>query len=136
MKYELLFLNEVDYGEKKGNVSLIKRKVGSPMEEYAVVRNLNIEEPMESGCQWDATLGYWRSTIGGLQKAIECFRHKTEENYITRARLEEIATKEKDYIVEVENEVCYQEVIDYFRDELDMKDYELEFFGIEVESEE
>lgn len=133
MKYELIELKKADTID--GNIALIKR--GEEYKEYAVVRNLDVEEPEECNTQWDWTIAYYPDNIEGLQKAIECYRIKTEENYIPRFRLEELATKLKDYAEEViESEIGHQEVVNYFRDELEMEDYELEFFGIETDESE
>lgn len=129
MKYELLFLHEVDYGEKKGNIALILRgeKIGKRDREYAVVRNLDLNEPMESDCQWDNTISYHYPTIQGLQAAIEVFRDKTESTYIPRCRLEELATQFKDGLMEDDEEQARI----YFDETCDMTHYEKQFFGIE-----
>lgn len=132
MKYELI---ELKWITERGNVALIKR--GDKRKEYAVVRNLDVSEPFECDTQWDNTIAYYSDDIKGLQKAVECFRIKSEYDYISRMRLEEIATKLKDYVEEViESEIGHQEVLNYFRDELDMEDYELEFLGIEIDGSE
>lgn len=135
MKYELLAINIPNKENDTRNVALIKR--GNTRKEYAVVRNLDVHRSMEYDDCWDNTIEYYNDGIHGLQKAIECFRIKTEENYIPRCRLEELATKLKDYAEEViESEIGHQEVVNYFRDELEMANYELEFFGIETDESE
>lgn len=65
-----------------------------------------------------------------LLEALDLFLFKTEDNYITRHRLEEIATKYKDELVA---NTTLEEVIEYSEEELDMDDYELEFFGLSEE---
>lgn len=135
MKYELLAINIPNKENDTKNVALIKR--GNTRKEYAVVRDLDVHRSMEYDDCWGLTIGYYNDSIYGLQKAIECYRIKTEENYIPRFRLEELATKLKDYAEEViESEIGHQEVVNYFRDELEMEDYELEFFGIETDESE
>lgn len=133
MEYKLIELRKTS---EDGNVALILR--GTKYPEYAVVRNIDITKPMESDEQWDNTIEYYpvNNSLNALANAVDCLRRKTETQYISRTRLEEIATKEKDYISELlEDEIGYQEGVNYFRDELEMEDYELEFFGIEIDKE-
>ena len=125
MKYELLHLIEIDYGsDYKGNIALILR--GEKNKEYAVVRNLDLNEPMESGSCWDNTISYHNPTIQGLQAAIEVFRDKTEGTYIPRDRLEELATLFKDGLMEDDEE----QAMVYFEETCEMANYEKDFFGI------
>lgn len=67
-----------------------------------------------------------------LSAALEYFRTLTEENYIPRCRIEELATKFKDGLLEVDKDFA----MEYFDSECEMEDYEKEFFGIKTESEE
>ena len=124
MKYTIML--------EKGEYSLIDR--GDKMKEYAVVNGLN----KETGT-WAWTCAYWAYEYDGmmldnvtsaLSCAIDYFRMRTEDNYITRARLEELATLFKDGLIE-DNE--YEAMI-YFNETCDMGDYEKEFFGIEEEA--
>ena len=62
---------------------------------------------------------------------VEVFRYKTEDNYIPRWRLEELATQFKDGLIE-DGEY---EAMEYFNEVCEMTDEEKEFFGIETESE-
>lgn len=124
MKYEKLL--------QKGDYALILRK--ESLDEYAVVHGLN----KEIG-EWNHTVNYWNfgrysqlSQAEALQKALNCFRIKTEENYISRYRLEELATKFVDGLIQDDEE----SVMEYFTEECEMEDYEMEFFGIKTESEE
>lgn len=128
MKYELIELKQIT---EHGNIALIKR--GDKHKEYAVVRNLDTEEPFESNDQWDWTVEYYSADIEGLQKAVDCFRRKSEYEYISRARLEELATNFKDFIMDYieDEEATTEELIAAY----DIADYEAEFFGIK-ESEE
>lgn len=117
IKYEII--------EEKGDIALIKRGEKSP--EYAVVKGLiDEQERMYQGSDWDYTVNYWDFDIQGLQSAIECFRAKTEKDYIPRCRLEELATLFKDGLIEDDKE----QAIDYFEDTCEMTDEEKEFFGI------
>lgn len=71
MRYEKLF--------EKGKYALILRK--KDLDEYAVVHGLN-----EKTGEWNHTVNYWNfgkfsklDKAKALQKALDCFRFKTEE---------------------------------------------------------
>ena len=66
-----------------------------------------------------------------LSAALECYRNLTETDYITRCRLEELATLFKDGLIEDDEESA----MEYFDEVCEMSDEEKEFFGIETESE-
>lgn len=69
---------------------------------------------------------YILATVEGLESALETFRIKTEENYIPRSRLIELATQFKDCALE-------DEYLAYVID--NMNESEIEFFGLnDVES--
>ena len=135
MKYELI---ELKWITERGNIALIKR--GEKHQEYAVVRNLDVEEPFESDSQWDCTIEYYPLGIEGLQKAVECFRRKSEYEYISRSRLEEIATKFKDRLSELNCDMLDEDAeygtFDYdtlvfMAEELELTDIECDYFGID-----
>lgn len=126
MKYELIELKQIT---EHGNIALIKR--GDKHKEYAVVRNLDTEVPFEDDDQWDWTVEYYSADIEGLQKAVDCFRRKSEYDYIPRARLEELATLFKDGLIE-DDEI---EALHYFDDVCEMTPEEEHFFGIECNEE-
>ena len=120
MKYEVIM-------EKK-EYSLILR--GEKMKEYAVVNGLNKERG-----DWAWTCAYWAYEYDGqllgnqacmLANAVDYFRFLTEDNYISRARLEELATHFKDGLIEDDEESA----MEYFDETCEMEDYEKEFFGI------
>ena len=124
MQYEVLF--------EKGNYALIKR--GANMTQYAVVNGLDKERG-----DWAYTVDYTDfgkyskiTEIEALQEMIEVFRYKTDENYIPRWRLEELATQFKDGLIEDDEESA----MEYFDEVCEMTESEKEFFGIETESEE
>ena len=127
MKYELI---ELKWITERGNVALIKR--GDKHKEYAVVRNLVEDEPFDSDEQWDNTIEYYPADIIGLQKAVDCFRRKSEYDYIPRMRLEELATQFKDGLVEAYgDDPETSEVIEDLIETYELADYEAEFFGLE-----
>lgn len=126
MKYELI---ELKWITVRGNVALIKR--GDKHKEYAVVRNLVEDEPFDSDEQWDNTIEYYPADIIGLQKAVDCFRRKSEYDYIPRMRLEELATQFKDGLVEAYgDDPETSEVIEDLIETYELADYEAEFFGL------
>ena len=121
MKYETILEN--------GSYALIIR--GVRMEEYAVVNGLN----KETG-DWSFTCAYWNfgeysglTQAEALSYALDFFRSRTEENYISRSRLEELATQFKDGLIEVDEEFANE----YFDEVCEMTDEEKEWFGIEPE---
>lgn len=123
MKYELIL--------EKGKYALIKR--GNSMAEYAVVFGLN----KENG-NWCNTVSYcgfgsmWHTDESiALQIMLDVFLSRTTENYIPRNRLEEIATLEKDKLLELDED----ETMEFFESELQLEDYEREFFGVDDETE-
>ena len=67
-----------------------------------------------------------------LQAALDMFRAKSEENYIPRYRLEELATKFKDGLLEDDKE----EAMIFFDEECELTDSEKEWFGIADDIEE
>ena len=124
MNYEVIL--------EKGEYALILR--GSRMEEYAVVNGLN----KETG-EWSWTCCYYNfgnytqiDKAKALFLALDYFRMRTEENYIPRCRLEELATQFKDGLIEDDEESA----MEYFDEVCEMTESEKEFFGIETESEE
>lgn len=125
MKYELIL--------EKGNYALIKR--GEKLQEYAVVFGLN----KENG-DWCNTVSYcgfgelWHTDEAiALRRMLEVFLVRTKENYIPRNRIIEIATMEKDMLMELDED----EAMEFFSGELQLEDYEREFFGIpEMENDE
>lgn len=127
MKYELLV--------EKGEYAVILR--GEQLKEIAVVNGLNKEEG-----EWEHTCNYWEYEYNdypygfnkseALSHALDYFRMKTEDNYIPRCRLEELATLFKDGLIE-DGEA---EAMEYFEEICEMTDEEKEFFGISESEEE
>ena len=124
MKYELII--------KKGDYALICR--GNNLDEYAVVNCLDEEKG-----EWDYTCSYYNfgkysnmSQVKALYYALDVFRSITEENYISRRRLEELATLFKDGLIGDDEE----QALIYFDEVCEMTGCEKEFFGIKTESEE
>lgn len=121
MKYKVIM--------EKGNYAVILRK--EKMDEYAVVRGLNKEKG-----DWDWTVQYWNfseytqaTEAECLMDALDCFRCKTEDDYISRAAIEEIATLSINGMIEDDEESAYE----YIRENMDMNERKCEFFEIDWE---
>ena len=73
-----------------------------------------------------------------LYDAVDAFRSRTEENYISHYRLEELATKFKNRIAEdaIDFAISDDEFLEFFTDECEMEECEMEFFGIPKTEEE
>lgn len=123
MKIELIM--------ERGDYALILR--GLKMEEYAVVNSLD-----KANGEWAWTCCYYNfgkfssiTQAQALAKAIDYFRQKTEENYIPRCRLEELATKFKDKMVEFAIDCGMSDTdFEYEMEDFEMENYEKEFFGL------
>ena len=107
--------------------------------EYALIKMENTEEykivsDICTDGSWAYTVCSWTyGKFGGeeylvLQDAIDAFRARTESTYIPRSRLEELATKFKDGIFSCD--LDEEEYDEFFDDECDMTDEELDFFGM------
>lgn len=102
----------------KGNVILAENK-----NDYIV--GIYFDETQPKGSQWGHGL-YFSHTVEGLTSALEAFRRRTEDNYITRSRVIELATQFKDCAMEDDDLL---DVID------NMDESEIEFFGLnDIES--
>lgn len=111
---------------ESGNYALILR--GLRLEEYAVVNGLNKNET-----DWAWTCGYWNfsehsqtTEAEALLLAVDFFRLKTEENYIPRRRLDELATKSMHKLREYDDELAEE----FFKEDCDLEDYERKWFGL------
>lgn len=116
---------------RKGNVSLLQSQSDT---QYCVCRNYNPDAKEDQQYDNGSYFCYFEDKERKpyfLSVALEAFRCRTEENYISRYRLEELATKFADGLIQDDKESA----MEYFTEECEMEDYELEFFGIETESE-
>ena len=121
MKYDLI--------EAKGQYALILR--GEHMMQYAVVCGLE----QETG-SWDWTCCYYDfgkfselTKAEALFKAVDYYRMRTDERYISWARMSEIATVLKDGLIEDGEEEAYR----YMADVAELSDTEAEYFGLDME---
>ena len=122
-KYRVLF--------EKNEIALIER--GKKQPEYAVVSGLVQEsERRYEGDDWNWTVGYASHDAVGLSSMLDLFRAKTENAYISRVRLEELATRLKKEVVNICLYDCAasdEEIMDIF-DKMNLEEYEKDFFGI------
>jgi len=121
MKYALI--------EEKGQYALILR--GESMTQYAVVGGLD----KETG-SWDWTCCYYDfgklselTKAEALFKALDYYRMRTDEQYISWARMSEIAAVLKDGLIEDGEEEAYR----YMADVAELSNTEVEYFGLDME---
>lgn len=116
---------------RKGSVSLLQSQLDT---QYCVCTcyypNAKEDSQFDGGTYF-SYFGLRERKAEALQKALDYFRYRTELDYITRSRLEELATKFKDGLIEDDEESA----MEYFTEECEMTPCEMEFFGIEMESE-
>lgn len=110
---------------RKGNVSLLQSQSDT---QYCVCRNYDANAKEDQQYDGGTYFCYWgdkERKAYFLSAALENFRVKTEENYISRARLEELATKFKDALYEADEEYASDFV------EQECFENEMEWLGIE-----
>ena len=120
MKYTLI--------EEKGPYALLLR--GESMTQYAVVCGLD----KKTG-DWDWTCCYYDfgkffelTKAEALFKALDYYLMRTNEKYISWARMSEIATLLKDGLIEDDEEEAYR----YMADVAELSDTEAEYFGLDM----
>ena len=121
MKYTLI--------DENGQYALILR--GESMTQYAVVSGLD-----KKAGSWDWTCCCYNfGKFSGLPKAEALFRAvdyylmRTNEKYISWARMSEIVTIMKDGLIEDDEEEAYR----YMADTLELSNTEAEYFGLDME---
>lgn len=125
--------------EKRHNPAGFDYEIIAQKKEYALIKMESTEEyKIVSDICADGSLAYtvcsWmygkygREEYLVLQDALDAFRARTENTYIPRSRLEELATKFKDGMFSCD--LDEEEYDEFFDDECDMTDDELEFFGL------
>ena len=125
--------------ETKHNPAGFDYVIIAQKKEYALIKMENTEEykivsDICADGSWTYTVCSWmygkygREEYLVLQDAIDAFRARTESTYIPRSRLEELATKFKDGIFSCD--LDEEEYDEFFDDECDMTDEELDFFGM------
>lgn len=115
--------------DEKGQYALILR--GESMTQYAVVSGLDKETR-----SWDWTCCYYDfdklselTRAEALFKVLDYYLMRTNEKYISWARMSEIATLLKDGRIEDDEEEAYR----YMADVAELSDAEAEYFGLDLE---
>ena len=111
---------------RNGNISLLESQSDT---QYCICRNYNPNEKEDQQYDSGTYFCYWGDKERKpyfLSAALENFRVKTEENYIPRPRLEELATQFKDALLEDDK---YSALV-FFEDFCEMTESEMEWFGI------
>lgn len=103
--------------------------------QYVMAWGYNPDAPENQQWNHGMYFTYWNDAeakVKCLANAVDCFRANTEEDYISRGRMEELATLFKDRIAEdaIDFGDSDQEFIYFFECECGMEDYEMDFFGI------
>lgn len=112
---------------RNGNYALLQSESDT---QYVVASGYDDKAKEDS--QWDHGIYVMYhdhdSKAEALSKALELFRSRTETKYITRFRLEELATKFKDGLFGAY--LGDNEYDDFFTKDCEMTDYEMDFFEI------
>lgn len=117
---------------RKDKLALLQSENNS---QYAVASGYNPdgkEDEQWSHASYFMYYGNEQAKALYLQAALDMFRARSEENYIPRYRLEELATKFKDGLLEDDKE----EAMIFFDEECELTDNEKEWFGITDDIEE
>lgn len=99
--------------------------------QYAVVSGYDPTQPENKQWNHGTYFTYWDDSnkkATALSSALDLFRYRTESKYISRLRLEELATKFKDGLFGADLED--EEYEEFFTNECEMDESEKEFFGI------
>lgn len=116
---------------RKGNIALLQNESDT---QFVVAFDYDPTEIEDNQWSHGHYFEYWTSERKPrrLYDAVDAFRSRTEENYISHYRLEELATKFKDRIAEdaIDFAISDDEFREFFEDECEMEEYEMNFFGI------
>lgn len=99
--------------------------------QYVVASGYDPMQPEDQKWSSGIYFTYWHEArkASYLQAALDCFRNRTESDYIPRCRLEELATLFKDGLISDDRESA----MEYFDIACEMTDEEKIYFGIEDE---
>lgn len=125
--------------ETRHNPAGFDYEIIAQKKEYALIKMESTEEykivsDICADGSWAYTAASWtygkygREEYLVMQDALDAFRARTENTYIPRSRLEELATKFKDGMFSCD--LDEEEYDEFFDDECDMTDDELDFFGM------
>ena len=113
---------------RKGNISLLQSQSDT---QYCVCSNFNESAPEDQQYYNGEYFCYWdNKDIKPIKlfAAVDYFRSRTEDDYVSYSRLTELATYFKDGLLEDDKESA----MEYF-DACDMEDYEKDLFKINRE---
>lgn len=114
---------------RKDNYALLQSENDT---QYCVASGYDPTQPEDEQWAYGNYFTYWNDKLkaGCLQNALDCFRNRTESDYIPRYRLEELATQFKDGLIEDDR----YSAIEYFDGCCEMTEEEKSFFGIKEDS--
>lgn len=110
-----------------GNDAIVKIE-GKYLTDYVVARGFHgIDKDWNHGVYFSATAGDKENELACYMWAIEYLYKEVNTDYITYDRMMEIATKFKDNLDDEE--------LEYAKEDLDLTEKEIEFFGLNKEEE-
>lgn len=115
---------------QKGNTALLQNEKDT---QFVVAYEYNPEMPEDEQWASGRYFCYWRADCKAvfLQHALEYFRNTTENDYIPRCRMEELATNFKDKFIQLcEDCTMSDDEFDEEMEELDLESHERKWFGL------
>ena len=116
---------------RKNNIALLENEAGT---EYVVAVEYDPYAPENQQWGYGNYYPYWMNAdkkAAALASALEYFRYKTEINYISRSRMEEISTAALHELKETDED----SFADFCDGDLDLTNEEKEWFGLSEEDE-
>ena len=116
---------------RKNNIALLENEAGT---EYVVAVKYDPYAPENQQWEYGNYYPYWMNAdkkAAALASALEYFRYKTEINYISRSRMEEISTAALHELKETDED----SFTDFCDGDLDLTKEEREWFGLDKEDE-
>lgn len=114
---------------RKGDCAVLQNEGDT---QYVMAWGYNPDAPENQQWNHGMYFTYWNDVEAKakcLANAVDCFRVNTEDDYISRSRMEELATQFKDGLIEDDKESA----MEYFGEVCEMDDYEKDFFGLREE---
>lgn len=116
---------------RKNNIALLENEAGT---EYVVAVEYDPYAPENQQWGYGNYYPYWMNAdkkAAALASALEYFRYKTEINYISRSRMEEISTAALHELKETDED----SFADFCDGDLDLTEEERKWFGLDKEDE-
>lgn len=114
---------------RKNNIALLENEAGT---EYVVAVGYDPNGPENQQWGYGNYYPYWMNTdkkAAALASALEYFRYRTEIDYISRSRMEEISTAALHELKEIDED----SFTDFCEGDLDLTEEEREWFGLDKE---